>query len=271
MFQSLLKNLAKKYLGLVEKEEGTSLTVARQTEELVLFEEKLASLQADNKQLMLLCGEMKNRYPEVWLDGDVADGLVRLPKLNMAVEFYREENRLCVVIPFEKAAGKNPLEFIPSFLEKDPALEIEGIRDKMNSTVFIYKIPILGWNDALEMTKNIQDEQPNYELDGSIRDKPKSFRARCGVQGVMRRVLKGGKTTITMWFMGDDLPDPNRYSFDQLLPKGNLEIVPGTSRRDSYSAPDLTYWFECQVKETPATLIESDHEIKVLPAGGAGK
>lgn len=281
MIRQLLTYCAKRWLGL--EEPGNKLALIRANET------SLANLTDANSQLAQendrLLSEIRHKdalikinertmkritekYPTVWLDGDVAQGVVQLPKLKMACEFFREENKLCVAIPFEKAQGHKPTEFIPPFLEKDPDLQVEGGPDRMNGKVWVYKIPILGWNDALELTRNIQDGQPNYELDGSIKEKVRTFRCPAGVNGTFRRERIGGQTIINLWFTESDLPNPSFAISDihRYLPAGTLRYVPpATIERHAYGlSPNRIWHWRVPVEEVEAKDID-DGLIKKLP------
>lgn len=278
MIRKTLIRLAKKYLDLVEK--GTALAIENSRDavrghnnSLTVDNQKLraqvTSLESAVKVQQRQMARMKEKYPAVWLGGDAAQGVVQLPHLKIAVEFFREENKFCVFIPWADAEGHLPQEFVPPWLEVDHSMPIQSLMDNMNGRGILYKIPVLGWDDAIELTKKAGEDHPSYTLTGKATEKTKSFRCAAGINGMFRRevveVAPGkDRTILRIWFVAEDF-DPRRVTegtISQFIPAGNMRYVKNTLEVDKLG---MLYQYTMHVDELETPKIGYDKKTYIAP------
>jgi hypothetical protein len=278
MIKGILIRAAKKYLDLVDK--GTALALQNSRDavnnrnyEITRENDKLRaeckSLEAAVKVQQRQMTRIREKYPTVWLNGDAAQGVVQLPKLKIAVEFFREENRFCVFIPWADAEGRHPTEFVPPWLEVDPDLPIASIMDNMNGRGILYKIPVRGWDDAIELTRKAEEDHPSYGLSGRMQEKTRSFRCAAGINGTFRREVvqvadNESRVILRLWFVEGDF-DPRRVAentISQFLPAGNLRYVKNTLECDKMG---MIYQYTMQVEELEVPKCGYDRRIYIAP------
>jgi hypothetical protein len=284
LITNFLTRLAKKYLGLVDKPEGNQLSYLQDMHGQMLCVQDLArelacevkSLQLRNTYLNQTVATMREKYPTIWLKGDAAQGVVQIPKLGIACEFYREENKLCVFAPWNDAAGKKPTDFVPEWLEVDENLQVESIMDRSDKSGILYKIPVKGWSDdTLDLAK--EGSHPNYSLDGRAMEKTKSFRCKASVNGTFRRELdRLDKLWCHLWFHEFDLPQPsnlNKRTVADFLPKGNMRMDP--DRQWEFEPfgypPDRIYHWKIPVVEELRPQIGYNKKTYIAPNPGFGE
>lgn len=269
--KNFLIRLAKKYLGLVDKVENTQLAYLQDMNGQVLAMQDAAkdlfkqvhSLEIQNKSLNKTIATMREKYPSVWLKGNVAQGAVQLPNLGIAVEFFREENKFCVFVPWNDASGKKPTEFVPPFLEVDENLKIEGAPDTMNGNGIVYKIPIKGWDDTINLTTKAGASHESYGLDGRMQEKVRSFKNSLGMNGLFKReVIEHPDNSyevycLVMFHQDEAGPDPfyNVQSTMSLLPKGNMVHDPARETVKYWTMGEKPNRFYCW--RIPVTEIDT--------------
>lgn len=262
-----LTSIAKKHLGLCDRAESVALVNKGFDNAKALSDELVGEarmeVSASRKEVEILqyqMGKMREKYPAIWVQGHVAHGCVQLPNLKRAYEFFREENRFCVYVPWKDAAGKRPEEFVPPWLEVDEDLNIECVMDKMEGAGITYKIPVRGWTDTLDL---VQDgHHASYGLDGRAMEKIRSFRSSAGILGTFRRELTGKELWLHLWFHEFELPRPKMITVDTIknyLPKGNLFFDvsrwPECSFETQSREPNRIYYFKVPVTENLAPAL----------------
>lgn len=277
MIRNFLIGIAKKHLGLTDTR--TALAIQQTRDNAVLHNHELekkvegllALTAAQQRNHVAEIKHIRSKYPTVWLGGDAAQGVVQLPQLKLACEFFREENKFCVFVPFNDAAGKKPTDFVPPWLEVDESLKVQCLMDRMNGSGVLYKIPVKGWDDTIELTKKAEDDHPNYSLDGKMREKTRSFRCAAGINGTFRReVNANGKITCHLFFHEDELPHPEQVQEQNIadyLPKGNLvfnEKAPLLCAVYGY-APSRIFHFLIPVREVELPKVGYQKHSYVAP------
>jgi hypothetical protein len=273
MIRNWLRRLAKKHLDLAERAE---LTQERAIARSMSTEMSAANSSLKNR-IIYLNNEialMKQKYPTIWLGGDAAQGVVQLPRLKIACEFYREENKFCVFLPWEKAAGAKPEDLVPEWLEVDESEGITSLIDKQGGKVngILFKIPVKGWLDTYDAVA--ADSHPSYSLDGRALEKTKSFRCKAGINGLYRREMStGGKLYINLYFYEFDMPNPHRLNqntVNDFVPfGGNMEFDPG--RIDEWQfkmlgeAPDRFMYWRLPMQHVDKPRIGYDRKKYIAP------
>lgn len=222
--KQILVTLAKKHLGLIEK--NKHYIAVRDATNLIEKDKKIESLQFQMHGLSQEMAHVKSKYPSVWLQGDVAQGVMQLPHLKIACEFFREDARLCIFVPWKDAEGRKPTEFVPPWLEVDTEQQISGDKDQMNGNGILYKIPIKGWDDTITLERKLEDDHPTFGLDGKPIEKVRSFTNGFLMHGFYKReeIKENGEPKIfAHLYFFEPITALHRKNIAKLLPKGIIK------------------------------------------------
>ena len=185
-------NLATKLFGMMFGTPSEPKSVSKPSENLpALHLAKESDLREELRQTKKALAKAKERdrqYPLVAFTSRLAQGVTLIPGLDKHFEFFREENRMCIIMDWYDAEGIDPKTLVPAFLEIDTTQQVTSTIDNYKNTrTIIFKIPIRGWDESVIVLDDI-DQQGTFGLSGKAIEKSRPFTCvGLNVQGFFRR------------------------------------------------------------------------------------